>query len=211
MKNGLLIWNVVLTILAGYLLFAHFNKKESKVAAGAVNRSLSLDSSQGHSFFRIAYFEMDSVENNYNLVKDVKAEIEKKEEEYNGELGRLENNYQRKGMEYMDKKDKFEKGALPQADFEKITMEMRNLEEERKRKRQEIDQKYQEFVTFKNLAIKKEIEDFLTKYNQAKSYSYIVAYEQGLFYYKDSAYNITADLIKGLNEEYKGKEKSKKK
>ena len=28
MKNGLLIWNVVLTLVAGYLLFTHFTGKE---------------------------------------------------------------------------------------------------------------------------------------------------------------------------------------
>ena len=31
----------------------------------------------------------------------------------------------------------------------------------------------------------------------------IISYEPGLFYYKDTAYNITEDLVKGLNEKYK--------
>ena len=53
--------------------------------------------------------------------------------------------------------------------------------------------------------MKKKIEDFLTEYNKDKNYSYIVSYEQGLFYYKDTAYNITDDVIKGLNEQYKNK------
>jgi len=43
----------------------------------------------------------------------------------------------------------------------------------------------------------------LQEYNKSHSYTYIVSYEQGLFYYKDSVNNITADLIKGLNERYK--------
>ena len=50
-----------------------------------------------------------------------------------------------------------------------------------------------------------EIEDFLKEYNKDKRYTYIVSYEQGLFYYKDSSYNVTADVIKGLNERYKVK------
>lgn len=207
MKNGLLIWNVVLTIVTGYLLFAQFNKKESKT--DSKRTSNPADSLQTPSSFRIAYFEMDSVENNFDLVKEVKAEIEKKEDAYNGILARIENDYQKKGMEYLDKKDKFEKGALSQAEYEKAAQEMRVMEENRKRKRQEIDQEYQEFVSYNNLSIRKEIEDFLSKYNQTQNYSYIVAYEQGLFYYRDSAYNITADLIRGLNEEYKDRKKKK--
>jgi outer membrane protein len=208
MKNGLLIWNVVLTIVTGYLLFAQFNKKESK-KTDSKRISGPADSLAAPSPFRIAYFEMDSVENNFDLVKEVKAEIEKKEDAYNGILARIENDYQKKGMEYLDKKDKFEKGALSQAEYEKAAQEMRVMEDNRKRKRQEIDQEYQEFVSYNNLSIRKEIEDFLAKYNQAQNYSYIVAYEQGLFYYKDTAYNITADLIRGLNEEYKDRKKKK--
>jgi outer membrane protein len=79
MKNGLLIWNVVLTVLAGYLLIAHLSKK-----GDAIHKNEAAAASLGSSSqFRIAYFEMDSVENNFKLVKDVKAEIDKKEEEYN--------------------------------------------------------------------------------------------------------------------------------
>ena len=57
------------------------------------------------------------------------------------------------------------------------------------------------------LSLKKSIEEFVAKYNETRQYSYIVSYEQGLFYYKDTMYNITADLIKGLNDEYKNKKK----
>ncbi|MEI9908824.1 MAG: OmpH family outer membrane protein [Bacteroidota bacterium] len=53
--------------------------------------------------------------------------------------------------------------------------------------------------------LKTKIEEFLKEYNKTKNYSYIIVYEQGLFYYKDTAYNITADVIKGLNEMYKSK------
>jgi outer membrane protein len=50
--------------------------------------------------------------------------------------------------------------------------------------------------------VKSRIEDYLKEYNAQKGYSYIVAYEPGLFYYKDTAYNITPDIIKGLNQRY---------
>jgi outer membrane protein len=201
MKNGLLIWNVLLTILTGFLLFAYLYKKDGKVASKGV---ATPDTSGASSSFRIAYFEMDSVENNFDFVKDVKAEIEKKEEEYTGHLSNLDMTYRKKVQEYQQKE---KSGTMNQADYDKAMMDLRQLEESLKNRKQSIDQEYQDFVARRNLAIKKEIEDFLTKYNQTKNYSYIVAYEQGLFYYRDSAYNITSDLIKGLNEEYKDKKK----
>ncbi|HLY71879.1 MAG TPA: OmpH family outer membrane protein, partial [Puia sp.] len=54
--------------------------------------------------------------------------------------------------------------------------------------------------------IKKKIENYLKDYNAQKNYAFIFAYDQTSFiYYKDSTYNITNDLISGLNSLYKKK------
>jgi outer membrane protein len=55
--------------------------------------------------------------------------------------------------------------------------------------------------------IRKKIEDFLKDYNtKQKSYSFIFAYDPSSFiYYKDTLYNITPDLLDGLNAMYKKK------
>ncbi len=199
MKNGLLIWNVLLTLVAGYLLIAHFSNKGNKMTA---SKQSTKDSLSVNSSFRIAYFEMDSVENHFDMVKDVKAEISKKDEEYTNSLSQLEYTYQNKIREYQQKE---KSGTMVQADYEKAQIDIRQLEDRLKNRKQELDQQYQDFVMRRNLSVKKKIEDFLTEYNKTKSYSYIVAYEQGLFYFKDTVYNITNDVIKGLNEEYKKK------
>ena len=199
MKNGLLVWNVVLTLVAGYLLYAHLSKKGMSSMS---DKSFHKDSLSVHSPFRIAYFEMDSIENHFNMVKDVKAEIAKKDEEYTNSLGQLDYTYRNKIQEYQQKE---KAGSMVQADYEKAQIELKQLEERLKGRKQELDQQYQDFVMRRNLGVKKKIEDFLTEYNKTKGYSYIVAYEQGLFYYKDTVYNITDDVIKGLNEQYKNK------
>jgi len=199
MKNGLLVWNVILTLVAGYLLYSHFSKKgKSAVAA----RNAVKDSISDNKPFRIAYFEMDSVQANTFLVKDVQAEIEKREKEYTGQLSQHEYAYRNKLQEYQQKE---KAGTMVQADYEKAQIDLKQLEDRLKNKRQELDQQYQDFVMRSQLSLKKSIEEFVTKYNEAKQYSYIVSYEQGLFYYKDTIYNITADLVKGLNDEYKSK------
>ena len=53
--------------------------------------------------------------------------------------------------------------------------------------------------------VKNKIEDYLRTYNAERGYTYILAYEPGLFYYRDSTFDITGDLIKGLNDTYKKK------
>ena len=58
--------------------------------------------------------------------------------------------------------------------------------------------------------IKKHLRDFLAEYNKEKNYMYIFTTGTGLDYmvYKDSTLNITADVIKGMNEKME-KEKMK--
>jgi outer membrane protein len=200
MKNGLLAWNLVLTIIAGYLLISHFSKKSDKV--DSTTKVSTKDHSRDSSSFRIAYFEMDSIESNLDMVKAVKAEIAKKDEEYNNGLGQLDYTYQKRLQEYQAKSS-----TMTQADYEKAQADVRQLEQSLKGQKQELDQKYQAFVMQRNLSVKKKIEDFLARYNKDGKYSYIVAYEQGLFYYKDTSYNITNDVIRGLNLEYKNEKK----
>ena len=80
-----------------------FQYKGNKVTG---NKHAGKDSSSVHSPFRIAYFEMDSVENNFNMVKDVKAEIAKKEEEYTNSFLRLNIPTRIKYSEYQQKKNR---------------------------------------------------------------------------------------------------------
>jgi len=198
MKIGLLVWNVLLTIAAGYLLITHFTGKKD----GPIVKDWKQDSLSASRPFRLAYFEMDSVQANAYMVKDVQAEIEKREKEYSGQLSQYEAAYRNKLQEYQQKE---RGGTMTQADYEKAQLDLKQLEDRLKGKRQELDQQYQDFVMRSQLNLKKAIEEFISEYNKEKQYTYIVSYEQGLFYYKDTVFNITADLVKGLNQQYKAK------
>jgi outer membrane protein len=193
MKNGLLIWNVVLSLVAGLLLFLQFGPKKSKTGKGNIPTTDTITGNQ----FRMAYFEMDSVEANFNAVKDVKAEISAKEIEYSNSLNHLDQVYKNKFNEYASK------SSMTDEEKEAAQVDLNKLGESLKSQKQDIDQKYQDFVMRKNLDVKKKIEDYLKVYNKEKNFSYIISYEQGLFYFKDTAYNITSDVIKGLNDYYK--------
>ena len=192
MKNGLFIWNVILSIVAGVLLFLQFGTKKKN--STGVTKSLS-DTSVSKEF-RIAYFEMDSLEANFNLVKDVKAEISAKETAYTNSVNQLDEVYKRKFNE-------LNKENMTAEQVQAAELILRQLSESLKAQRQDLDQKFQEFVMLKNLDVKKKIEVYMKEYNKNKNYSYIISYEPGLFYYRDTAYNITADLVRGLNDYYK--------
>jgi outer membrane protein len=201
MKNGLLIWNVLLTVVAGYLLITQLGSKKN-AGSGSI-KSAGGDSAQMRMDFRIAYFEMDSVEAHFEMVKEVKAEITKKEESSNIEMDRAGKNYQSKLAFYQNKQK-----DMTQAEYEAAAMELKKMEQDLGTLKGRLDQDYSEFAMRKGKEVKTTIEDFLREYNKTRNYAYIVSYEQGLFYYRDSAYNITADVIKGLNEAHKTAKKN---
>jgi outer membrane protein len=54
--------------------------------------------------------------------------------------------------------------------------------------------------------IKSKIENYLKDYNKQKNFAFIFSYDPTTFiFYKDSALNITSDVIAGLNAGYKKK------
>lgn len=200
MKNGLFIWNVLLTLAAGYLLFTHFTGQKSDKNGKPKERSNDANTRNGN--FKIAYFEMDSLAANFDLVKDLKAEMLRREDAINSEMERLSKNLQQK---YNFFQQQATSGNMTEEQSENAGREIKNLDDQMKNRKQTLDSEYSDFVMRRQNEIKTKIESFLNEYNKTKDFSYIVAYEQGLFYYKDTAFNITSDVVKGLNEMYKNK------
>ena len=194
MKNGLLVLNVLLLILVGILFFLHFNSKK----APALNPSTSkITTSNTSTPLRIAYFEMDSIENSFAMVKDVKNELGKKEDAVNSELSKLEKTYRNKVAQYQSQGQ-----TMTQVQSEMAQKDVLQMQQTLQSRKQALDQEYQDYYMRKMKDVKTKIEEFLKQYNAQKGFSYILAYDPGLFYYRDTAYNITADVIKGLNKGY---------
>ncbi len=188
----MIIWNVVLSVLSVYFLF--------QFVTGGAAKTLSKAKATPAGPFKMAYFEMDSVEANFELVKELKDELLKKEQGIEQEMQKMANNMQQRYNYYQQQANT---GLMNQSQSDAAGRELRNLDEQMKNRKQALDAEYGDFVMRRQNEIKAKIEEYLREYNNASAYTYIVSYEPGLFYYKDTAYNITTDLVKGLNERYK--------
>lgn len=199
MKNGLLILNVILLIAVGVLFYLYFSKPGNNSTAGRDNiKSGSANLPAGSGEVRIAYIEMDSLENEFTLIREVKKELARKEEAMTNELTGLENRYRTKATDYQRQGP-----TMNQMQSEAATKDMMQEEQKIRTRKQQLDQEYQNYYMDKMKDVKTRIEDYLKEYNKDKRFTFILAYEPGLFYYKDSTYNITADVIEGLNKRYK--------
>jgi outer membrane protein len=198
MNKVLLGVNVILLVAVGYLLYVHFSPGKKTTLSGHAD---SKSNATGDSSFKIAYFEIDSIDANFELVKDIRNEISKKQMSINLELDRLDKSYRDKYNTYQG-----QASSMTQTQSEQATNDLLTTQEKMKNRKQELDKDYNDFVTRRMQEVKTKIEEFLKDYNKEKGYSYIISYEPGLFYYKDTVYNITNDVVKGLNALY-GKNK----
>lgn len=203
MKQLSLIVSIVALVVAGIALYIQLSNKKTPSPVVSSAGKGSNNSVQG-SDFRIAYFEMDSIENNYQYVKDSYAQVKSKEESINNELGSIERSYQKKIAEWQ------QRGAqMSQSESEQVQREYAQMQQNYQSRKMKLEQELNDLRNKKLRDIQLKIEEYLKEYNKEKGYAFIFSYEPALFiYYKDSAYNITPDLLTGLNDEYsKGKKK----
>lgn len=190
MKPNSWIVNGVMALAIIVLFVLHFNSnstpvKSSALAAGGV---------------KVAYFEIDSIQNSYNFFKDVREALQAKDVENAKQLTGLKNAFAMKYQE-LQKNGQF----LSQAEIGARQQELAQLEKNYTNREQQLASEMQE-ESFKRLQeVKQKIEAFLVNYNKNKEFAYIFSSNPDLMYYKDTAYDITADIVKGLNAEYKPK------
>ena len=198
MKQLSLILSIIAVGLSGVLLFLYLkgNNPAKPVAAATVPASAA---SNGAGF-RIAYFELDSLQNNYQYFKDALSTLKTKEESMNNELAALEKSYQKKIAEWQQKGNN-----MSQAEAEAANREYQQMQQNFQARKQQLDQNINDQMNDTRKKIRERLETCLKEYNKDKNYSYIFSdFPEGIFY-KDTVYNITNDLIKGLNESYKKK------
>ena len=192
MKNFTLGLNIVLAIAVAVLFYLHFSSKKP-VVASANGQVVS-------GGFKIAYFDMDSIQNQFEYFKDVRSTLNSKDQELGRELATMENNFRTK---YQDLQKVG--STLSQAEVASRQQELVQMDNNLKSRKQVMDQEMQDETVKKLQDVKKKIEDYLKEYNKDKGYSYIFSGSPDLMYFKDTVYNITGDMLKGLNEMYKKK------
>lgn len=192
--------SIVALLATGVLFYLHFTHTEqlkNQISTSAANNRDTTN-------FRIAYFDIDSLQKNYNSFKDAEEKIKAKETAVKNQLSDLNNRNQRRLRELQEKAP-----GMSQAESEAAQRELAQLQQTFQQKELELDQELKRLQMEEMGDLQKKVEDFLKKYNEKKGYSFIVSYRPGEFmYYKDSVYDITKDIVNGLNTEY---DKSKKK
>ena len=196
MKQLATILSVVSLVLCGVLfyLFAHHTEQLKTISRQEEQRNTP-------NAFRIAYFDMDTLEAHYEEFKDAQTQLKTQENAMNMELSSLDRSNQKKVDVWRQKGNN-----LTQAEAEQAQQEIAVMQQNFKSRKDALEQAYYRSTEDFKTSIRKKVEDFLKVYNKQRNYSFIFEYDPGSFiYYKDSVYNITSDLVNGLNANYKKK------
>ncbi|MCC6762395.1 OmpH family outer membrane protein [Phnomibacter sp. MR] len=152
-----------------------------------------------HTHGQVGYFEMDSIEQHYAFVKNVRDQLKKDEDNITAELGGMKKNYMGRIQQLQAKAPTMsqQEGEAAQAEINQMQM---TLQQREAKLTQDLQEK--QFKMMKEINDK--IADFLKTFNANKKYAYIISRSPGDFvYFADSTYNITDEVIKGLNAAYK--------
>ena len=200
MKNLSLVLNIVLLAAVAFLYAKVFSSssKETTVTKTIIKENNGDTSTKAG----IAFVELDSLNEKINYIKDRRKELE-------AEQKAIENEWQNgyRGLE--NRKNEFLKRgkSITQQEAEQFQGELMQQQQQIDGKKQNSTQNLSE-KSYKLMDdIQKKLKDFLNDYNRNKKYQYILTTGTGLDYmlYKDSTFNITYDVIKGMNEKMKSR------
>jgi outer membrane protein len=194
MNKSLLFLNILSLAGIGVLFYLFLNKNNSNTGGKIIATS---DSASKPEHTTVAYFDMDSIEANFILWKQVQAEVVKREAGINDSINQMRMNFQNYYQRLQSQGANF--SARQKDSLGNVLAEM---DMEIKNKATELNQNYQTYYMSKQQEIVTKIKNFCKEFNKDNKYSYIIAKEPGLFYYTDTLYNVTNELLKGLNEFY---------
>ena len=195
MKHISTIISVIALALVGVLFYLQTHQTEQIKRISDNERKTSANG------FKIAYFDMDTLETHYEYFKDAQSTVKAKENAMNMELSSLDRNNQKKVEAWRQKGN-----TMTPAESEQAQQEYQAMQQTFQSRKSALEQELYKNTEDLKTNIRRKIEDFVKEYNKQKGYSFIFAYDPSSFiYYKDTLYNITPDLLDGLNAAYKKK------
>ncbi len=194
--------NIVLIVAVAVLFFLHFQSNDGITTSDKGKTSAEEKQKEFESYdnLRVAYVNIDSLLNGYDMYIDKRDEFV---EEQTNSQSELQSRSRQLQQEFNELREKLNKGMITRA---KAQMMQRNLGEKEQKLRQ-LRQNMSSELAEKEQVIYRQVlnsvMDYLDDYAEKHDYHYILSYSfGGPVLYKKDDFEITQDVLKGLNEEY---------
>ena len=150
---------------------------------------------------KIAYVEVDSLMSQYNFCKEYTMILQKKSNNARNTLNQKGAQLQKAAANFQEKLQS--NGFASREEAERVQMalqrQQQDLQELQNRLGSELDAETAKF----NDALRDSLQNFLKVYNKSKKYDIILSKAGDNILYAAKKYDITQDVINGLNKRYK--------
>lgn len=155
----------------------------------------------------IAYVESDTIMNQYKFAKDIQAEMEKKQSNITATLSQKENAL---NAAYANLQKDYEAGKIAsQQEFQSRQASIQQQANDYQALQQRLAAEFQEEQAKYSEALRDSLDHYIAVFNKDQKYSFIIT-KGGLtdnLLYANPACDITAQIVDGLNKNYKGMKK----
>ena len=185
----------VMSVMAIALLaMASCNKEAQKV-----DEKTQAHATQSGSV-KIAYLEVDSIMSQYKFCKEYSLILQKKSQNIENTLAAKQNSLQAAAAKFQQdvQNNKYtqQQAEAVQANLQKQGADLQALQ-------QRLGAEFQNETNTFNKALRDSIQHYLAAYNKDKKYGLILSKAGDNILYADKAYDITNEVIAGLNKAYK--------
>ena len=175
------------------MALASCNNEASKVEEKSANQTAPTE-------LKIAYVEVDSLMTQYTFCKEQSELLEKKSQNIQNTLNQKGQSLQAAAMKFQQdvQNNKYtqQQAEAVQASLQKQQGDLQNLQQRLGAENQAETEKF-------NVALRDSLNHYLAQYNKAKKYTLILTKQGDNILYADKSYDITNDVIAGLNKAYK--------
>ncbi|MDX9908356.1 MAG: OmpH family outer membrane protein [Mariniphaga sp.] len=201
MRGSSFIVSIAALVAVAVLYILYFTGSSQPAIESEVKEVLAAS----ENVLRIAYVKADSVILNYDLAEVLHDEFTKKQEAYNTEFGTKRQSFEKEAAAFQEKLQRggflTEQRAIQERD------RLVGKEQEILQLDQELSGKLAELQATNNKQILDSLLNYLNEYNKKHKYDFILNGSDVLV--GSEEYNITAKVLKALNERYSGGAKSK--
>lgn len=169
--------------------------KTNEVAAPA-----EADAQNAPVELKIAYVEVDSIMTQYQFCKDYTLILQKKGQNIQNTLTKKQNELEAAAANFQQK---LQQNAYTREQAESIGESLQKQQNDLQALNVRLSNEFQTVTEQYNTALRDSIQHFLAQYNKDKKYTLILSKVGDNLLYGDASYDITAEVIAGLNKIYK--------
>lgn len=206
MKNFSLITNIVLAVAVVVLYILHFAPKSGSSMSASLKDTTGNYSPKAGA---VVFVDIDTLISKYDMYNDLRAELQQKAQDKEAQFNTKLKAFQKEAADFQDK---VQKGLVTRSQAEEMQQALQQKQQNIYQLQDQLRSEMADEQQVMNNKMLNSVMEYLKEYNKDKGYSYVVSHSfGGPVLFADSGLNITADVLKGLNEQYASTKKDSKK